>query len=202
MELADLEKRSAHLRLRLRAQGQRQGVGERDCSLTDIFKCFVWPQPCTESSGWVGRRGATLASAFPAIQPQLPSHLAAFYVPTQGWPRRGALGGCGGVGSPSRGRAPSPLQAGLVGAGITEDVLPHLHPQPLEGSLLLLLLLMMMPPFPWIFTGDLSHHQPSRLAHIALMQEVHLPRLPDSCHPAVGGGHSEGSRIWMASLWG
>ena len=130
MELADLEKRSAHLRLRLRAQGQRQGVGERDCSLTDIFKCFVWPQPCTESSGWVGRRGAALASAFPAIQPQLPSHLAAFYVPTQGWPRRGALGGCGGVGSPSHGRAPSPLQAGLVGAGITEDVLPHLHPQP------------------------------------------------------------------------
>lgn len=47
-----------------------------------------------------------------------------------------------GAGSPSHGRAPSPLQAGLVGAGITEDVLPHLHPQPPEGSLLLLLLLM------------------------------------------------------------
>lgn len=134
MELEDLEKRSVHLRLRLCAQGQRQGVGERDCSLTDIFKCFVWPQPCIESSGWVGRQGAALASAFPAIQPQLPSHLAAFYVATQGWPRRGALGGCGGVGSPFRGRAPPPLQAGLAGAGIAEDVTPS-SPPPAPGRL-------------------------------------------------------------------
>lgn len=110
MELADLGKRSAHLRLRLRAQGQRQGVGERDCSLTDIFKCFVWPQPCIELSGWVGRRGAALASAFPAIQPQLPGYLAAFYVPTQER-RAGRMCGCGQP-LPWQGTVTSPGWAG------------------------------------------------------------------------------------------
>lgn len=69
MGWAELGKRSAHPRLGLCAQGQRQGVWERDCSLTGIFKGFVGPQPSFESPGWAGRRGAALASAFPAIHP-------------------------------------------------------------------------------------------------------------------------------------
>ena len=68
------------------------------------------------------------------------------------------------MGSPLA-EASSPLQAGLLGTGTTEDVLlMPLTPTPLGGPLLLLLLLRTMFVFSWVFTGDLSHHQPSRPA--------------------------------------
>lgn len=37
---------------------------------------------------------------------------------------------------------------------------------------------------------------------ISLRQEVHLPRLSDLSHPALGRGHPEGSRMGMASSVG
>ena len=47
-----------------------------------------------------------------------------------------------------------------------------------------------------LITSPLGQHG------ISLLQEVHLPRLPDLSHPALGRGHPEGSRMWMASLVG
>lgn len=37
---------------------------------------------------------------------------------------------------------------------------------------------------------------------ISLLQEMHLPRLSDLSHPALGRGHPEGSRMGMASSVG
>lgn len=106
----------------------------------------------------MGRREATLALAFPAIQLWLPGHLAVFYLPAQDGPGRGTLGGCKGFGG-ALGKAPqSVLQAKLVRAGIFQDILP-LPPPFLLGLLLLLVLVVTTVAYMWIFIGDLSHHQ-------------------------------------------